>query len=203
MKAIIQKIKMKKLLVALVAILTIAISANAQAEEKMDKAISFSGNAGVYSMYFNSATGTKFADAVVQGDITIRHESGFYVNLWGSHSINPLKTGLDFGREYDFKLANSGVYEGVGYDVWGAYYDLDGRTDFVALGGSISVPLAPKTSVYVELNRLLSTDTSVFSNDLAHKVAILTKVGKYDLRLQVGGNKDYVAGAGFVQVQDC
>jgi hypothetical protein len=175
------------------------------AEEKSGKAVSFAGNIGGSSMYFGGATGAKFADAVVQADVTIKHRSGFYVNLWGSRSIDPPTTGLDFGREYDIKIAKSGTLMKIGkeditYDVWTALYDLDGPTDFYALGGSVTVPIAPKTAMYVELNRLLSTDTSVFGDDLARKVAILTKVGDYDIKAQVGGNKDYVAAAGLVKV---
>lgn len=192
--------KRSVVLVALFALI-FGASQNVRAEEKEGHAISVSGNVGVYSMYFDSASGYKFADAVAQGDVTIRHEgTGFSVNLWGSRSIDPPKAGLDFGREHDIKLANSGDYRGVGYDAWVAYYDLDGSTDFVALGGSVAVSFAPNTSVYVELNKLFSTDTNVFANDLCHKLAILTKVGDYDLKIQVGGNKNHLAGAGLVKV---
>ncbi len=186
MKAIIQKIKMKKLLVALVAILTIAISANAQAEENM-----FSGTAkaGLYSSYVAGVTGVTFhKNPLLQQSLTVTHNpSGAYVSLWSSYCSEK-----DFGREIDY---TAGICRPVGplqVDISYSYYNLipisTFNGDLHALVMNVDFPKVGDVTPFINLEQDLPVNKDVLPGGFLYKVGGKFEIAGVNCALYAGGH---------------
>lgn len=115
------------------------MSAAAQAEEASGP-FSVSGNVAMTTDYFYRGITQSDSSAALQGTISISHESGFYLTVWGSS--------IDFasGLELDPAIGYAGEAGGVAYDVGILHYGYPGSTaedagakyDFTEVYGSVA-----------------------------------------------------------------
>lgn len=115
------------------------------AEEEASGPITVTGGATVVSDYRFRGVSLSGEDPTLQGTVTVSHESGFYVGVWGSG----LASGTDFGgSEID-------IYAGWGGDVAGLTFDAnvtqytypnqtgDSAVDYIELLSSVSKDFGP------------------------------------------------------------
>jgi uncharacterized protein (TIGR02001 family) len=117
---------------------------DAAAAEETD-AITISGGATVVSDYRFRGVSLSGEDPTLQGTVTVSHESGFYVGVWGS--------GLASGSAYGGSEID--IYGGWGGDVAGLTVDANvtqytypnqtgaGPVDYLELLGSVSKDFGP------------------------------------------------------------
>lgn len=130
--------------------LALALSATpAMAQDAESSAITVSGSATVVSDYrFRGITQTD-KDFAVQGGITVSHESGVYVGVWGSSVDEYIAAGSD--QEIDLIAGYKRTFGGTTLDVGGLYYYYPGsskiipgtNSDFLELYTSLSHTLGP------------------------------------------------------------
>ena len=141
-----------KLALASLSLGTVALSTPVFAQEKAEEApeeatkpITITGGATVVSDYRFRGVSLSGEDPTLQGTVTVAHESGFYVGVWGSG----LASGTDFGgTEID-------IYAGWGGDVAGLTFDAnvtqytypnqtgDSPVDYLELLSSVSKDFGP------------------------------------------------------------
>ncbi len=126
-------------------------------------AITITGSAAIVSSYRFRGLAQSDNKPVVQGAITIAHESGFYVSTWGSSAsagaapINIGGTEIDIYGGWTHGLGDSGItvdVGGYGYIYPGAttgnYYELYGSVakTFGPATAKLGVYVAPKQNVF-------------------------------------------------------
>ncbi len=139
-----------KLAAASVAMCALAVSAPAFAEEEAGEAveeeaegpITLSGGIAVVSDYRFRGVSLSDKDVAVQPYLTVKHESGFYVGVWGSNLSE--NTGDDV--EVDLYAGFSGG-DAVTYDIGATYYLYPGVSSFnyVEFTGKLGTTVGPAT----------------------------------------------------------
>jgi uncharacterized protein (TIGR02001 family) len=149
-----------KLAAVSVAMSALAVSAPAfaqdEAAEEESGPISVSGGVTVVSDYRFRGVSLSDKDFAVQPTLTISHESGLYVGVWGSNlAENP---GDDI--EVDLYAGFSGG-DAVTYDIGATYYLYPGVSSFnyVEFTGKLGTTLGPAT-VGVQLSYVPSQDNT-------------------------------------------
>ncbi|MGB5078836.1 MAG: TorF family putative porin [Sphingorhabdus sp.] len=129
-----------------VALSAIAVSAPAFAQDEAaaEEAgpITLTGGIGVVSDYRFRGVSLSDKDFAVQPYLTVKHESGFYVGVWGSNLAE--NTGDDV--EVDLYAGFSGG-DAVTYDIGATYYVYPGVSSFnyVEITGKLGTTVGPAT----------------------------------------------------------
>lgn len=129
--------------------LALALSATPALAQEDASAITVSGSATIVTDYrFRGVTQTD-KDFAVQGGLTVSHESGVYVGVWGSSVDEYIAAGSD--QEIDLIAGYKKTFGGTTLDVGGLYYYYPGsskiipgtNSDFLELYTSLSHTLGP------------------------------------------------------------
>lgn len=135
-----------------ISMLTFAAPALAQDETSPPDALTVSGSATVVTDYRFRGISQSDKDFAVQGGVTLNHQSGAYVGLWGSSIDDYVAAGSD--QEIDFIAGfKKEVSSGTTLDVGATYYYYPGAekfipgydSDFVEMYGSLSHTFGPLT----------------------------------------------------------
>jgi uncharacterized protein (TIGR02001 family) len=115
---------------ALLAMTSAPAFAQEEETEGSGSGITISGTAGVFSEYRFRGIGFTDGDISIQGSITAKHDSGFYVGTWGSN-LEEGTTVPNFGSiELDIYGGWSGeIASGLTTDVGLIYYAYPNSTD--------------------------------------------------------------------------
>ncbi|AMK21754.1 MULTISPECIES: TorF family putative porin [unclassified Sphingobium] len=140
---------MRKSILGLSALaLAAAVSAPAFAQDEPTPALTVTGNAAVVTDYrFRgiSQTDKRFA---LQGGITVTHESGFYVSVWGSSIDDYVYNGGD--QELDLIAGYSKTVGAATFDAGVLYYYYPGtggiNSDFFEPYASVKGTFGPATA---------------------------------------------------------
>lgn len=120
-------------------------------------AITVSGSAAVVSQYRFRGISQSDNKPAVQGAITVSHESGFYVSVWGSSAANPLNPITPNGFNSPVYIGGSeiDVYGGWTKDLGGVKVDVGGygyiypglpTSNLYEVYGSVAGTLGPVTA---------------------------------------------------------
>jgi uncharacterized protein (TIGR02001 family) len=147
-----------KLAAVSVAVSALAVSAPAfaQEEEAAEGPITISGSITGVSDYRFRGVSLSDKDFAIQPSLTVKHESGFYVGVWGSNLAE--NAGDDV--EVDLYAGFSGGEE-LTYDIGATYYLYPGVSSFnyVELTGKLGSTIGPAT-VGVQLSYVPSQDNT-------------------------------------------
>lgn len=130
--------------------LALVLSATpAMAQEEESSAITVSGSATVVTDYRFRGISQTDKDFAVQGGITVSHESGVYVGVWGSSIDDYIAAGAD--QEIDLIAGYKTTFGGTTVDLGGLYYYYPGsskiipgtNSDFLELYTSVSQTIGP------------------------------------------------------------
>jgi uncharacterized protein (TIGR02001 family) len=155
-------------------IATPAFAQDAEAPEE-DSSITVSGGATLVSDYRYRGISQTDKDFAVQGSLTISHDSGLYVGLWGSSIDDYVAAGAD--QEIDIIAGfKKEVSSGLTLDVGATYYYYPGaekiipnyNSDFIegyaALSGTIGPVTAKGTVFYAPKQNALSVGSGKEDN---------------------------------------
>lgn len=138
---------MRKTILKLAAISAMAVSVPAFAQdeaatEEASGPITLTGGIAVFSDYRFRGVSLSDKDFAVQPYLTVKHESGFYVGVWGSNLSE--NTGDDV--EVDLYAGFSGG-DSVTYDIGATYYVYPGVSSFnyVEFTGKLGTTIGPAT----------------------------------------------------------
>lgn len=145
---------MRSTLKGLTALTLISFAAPALAQDETDppSEITVSGSATVVTDYRFRGVSQSDKDFAVQGGLSVNHQSGAYVAIWGSSIDDYVAGGSD--QEIDFVAGfKKEVSSGTTLDVGATYYYYPGAekfvpgldTDFVEMYGSVSHTFGPVT----------------------------------------------------------
>jgi uncharacterized protein (TIGR02001 family) len=139
---------MRKSIIGLSAVLLSTLATPAFAQDEPAPAVTVTANAAVVSDYrFRgiSQTDKRFA---LQGGITVSHESGFYVSVWGSSIDDYVAAGSD--QELDLIGGYTKTIGAATVDVGVLYYYYPGSggapTDFIEPYASVKGTFGPATA---------------------------------------------------------
>jgi uncharacterized protein (TIGR02001 family) len=119
--------EMKRILLSAACAAALTTGGALAQDEASGSSWSLAGTFGVTSDYiFRGQTQTNH-DAALQGSLTVSHDSGFYLGVWGSN--------VDFGNETDFEVDFYAGYGGsfndsTTFDVNVTYYAYPNAEDF-------------------------------------------------------------------------
>ncbi len=138
---------MRKTILKLAAISAMGVSVPAFAQdeaatEEASGPITLTGGIAVFSDYRFRGVSLSDKDFAVQPYLTVKHESGFYVGVWGSNLSE--NTGDDV--EVDLYAGFSGG-DSVTYDIGATYYVYPGVSSFnyVEFTGKLGTTIGPAT----------------------------------------------------------
>ena len=145
---------MRSTLSGLMAVSFFCFAAPAMAQDETDppSAVTVSGGATVVTDYRFRGISQTDKDFAVQGGITLNHQSGVYVSVWGSSIDDYVAAGAD--QEIDLVAGfKKEVASGTTVDVGATYYYYPGAekfvpgydSDFVEFYGSVSHTFGPLT----------------------------------------------------------
>ena len=129
--------------------LALALSATPALAQEDTSAITVSGSATVVSDYRFRGISQTDKDFAVQGGLTVSHESGVYVGVWGSSIDDYIAAGAD--QEIDLIAGYKRTIGGTTIDLGGLYYYYPGsskivpgtNSDFLELYTSVSQTIGP------------------------------------------------------------
>lgn len=130
--------------------LALALAATpALADEGETKAITVSGGATLVSDYRFRGISQTDKDPAIQGSVTVSHESGLYVGIWGSSIDDYVSAGAD--QEIDLIAGFKKTAGAATFDVGVTYYYYPGsekivpgyNSDFAEFYGSVSGAVGP------------------------------------------------------------
>lgn len=129
--------------------LALALSATPALAQEASPAITVSGSVAVVSDYRFRGISQTDKDFAVQAGLTVSHESGVYVGLWGSSVDDYIAAGAD--QEIDLIAGFKKTVGGTTLDMGGLYYYYPGsskivpgtNSDFLELYSSVSQTLGP------------------------------------------------------------
>lgn len=133
--------------------LALALSATpAFAQDADTPAVTVSGSVAVVTDYRFRGISQTDKDFAVQAGLTVSHESGAYVGLWGSSIDDYIAAGGD--QEIDLIAGFKKTMGGTTVDVGGIYYYYPGsskivpgtNSDFLELYGSVAQTVGPVTA---------------------------------------------------------
>lgn len=185
-----------KLAAVSVAMSALAVSAPAFAEEESGAAeeeasgpITLSGGIAVVSDYRFRGVSLSDKDFAVQPYLTVKHESGLYVGVWGSNLAE--NAGDDL--EVDVYAGFSGG-DAVTYDIGATYYVYPGVSSFnyVEFTGKLGTTVGP-ASVGAQLSYVPSQDNTGNSDNIY--VATNAAIGIPGTPVTVKGSVGYEDGA--------
>lgn len=158
-------------------LLATATPALAQDETAPPPAITVNATAAVVSDYRFRGISQTDGNFALQGSITISHESGFYVSLWGS-SIDDYVTAAGTGhQEFDVIGGFKKTFHGTTFDVGALYYvypktqpagvisSSDFIEPYIAVSHTFGPLSAKATANYAPKQKALSLDQIGPSND--------------------------------------
>ena len=134
---------------ALALFTTTAFTAAPAFAEDLGGGFSINGGATVVSDYRFRGVSQTDEDFAIQGTMSVSHESGFYVTVWGSSIDDYIAAGAD--AELDLIAGWRRTYGGTTVDVGVLYYYYPGgccdiNTDFVEPYASVSHVIGPVTA---------------------------------------------------------
>lgn len=155
-----------------VLLLATTAPAMAQDETSPPKPITINGSATVVSDYKFRGISQTDGNFAVQGGITVSHESGFYVSVWGSSIDDYVTVHGTAHQELDLIAGFKKTFGGATFDIGALYYvypgtrpGFDGDTsssDFIEPYVSVSYALGPVTAKatanYAPKQKALSLD---------------------------------------------
>ncbi len=120
--------------------------------QEADKAVTVSGSVTLTSDYRYRGLSQTDKDFALQGSVTVSHESGVYVGLWGSSVDDYVAAGGD--QELDLIAGYKKTMGSTTIDLGGVYYYYPGsakivastNSDFLELYGSIAQTFGPATA---------------------------------------------------------
>lgn len=129
--------------------LALVLSATPALAQEDSSAITVSGSATVVTDYRFRGISQTDKDFAVQGGITVSHESGVYVGVWGSSVDDYIAAGAD--QEIDLIAGYKRTIGGTTIDLGGLYYYYPGsskiipgtNSDFLELYTSVSQTIGP------------------------------------------------------------
>lgn len=96
----------------------------------------------VLSQYLGSDTGTRLHDKpVVQSNLNVQLKNGFYLNLWGSKSLDREPPAENFGNEIDYMVGWTGAVGPINADLNVAYWDISDRLLFQGHGDVVQLTI--------------------------------------------------------------
>jgi uncharacterized protein (TIGR02001 family) len=138
------------------AMLAAATPAFAQDETDPAPPITVNGSASVVSDYKFRGISQTDGNFAVQGGITVSHESGFYVGVWGSSIDDYVTVHGTPNQEIDLIAGFKKSFDGVTFDVGAIYYVYPGTkpgfagdtsaSDFIEPYVSLSYGIGPVTA---------------------------------------------------------
>ena len=145
---------MRSTLSGLMAVSLFCFAAPVMAQDETDppSAVTVSGSATVVTDYRFRGISQTDKDFAVQGGVTLNHQSGVYVGVWGSSIDDYVAAGAD--QEIDLVAGfKKEVASGTTLDVGATYYYYPGAekivpgydSDFVEFYGSVSHTFGPVT----------------------------------------------------------
>ena len=152
--------------------LVAATPAMAQEETEPASPVTVSGSATVVSDYKFRGISQTDGNFAVQGGITVRHESGFYVGAWGSSIDDYVTVHGSAHQELDLIAGWKGDLGGAELDIGAVYYVYPGTrpgftgdtsaSDFIEPFVSVSYGLGPvtakATAAYAPKQKALAID---------------------------------------------
>lgn len=136
--------------------LAAATPAMAQDETDPPPAITVSGSATVVSDYRFRGISQTDGNFAVQGGITVSHESGFYVSVWGSSIDDYVTAHGTPNQEIDLVAGFKKSFDGVTFDIGALYYVYPGTrpgfvgdntsSDFIEPYAAVSYGIGPVTA---------------------------------------------------------
>jgi uncharacterized protein (TIGR02001 family) len=136
--------------------LATATPAMAQDETDPPPAVTVNGTAAVVSDYRFRGISQTDGNFAVQGGITVSHESGFYVSVWGSSIDDYVTMHGTPNQEIDLIAGYKHSFDGVTLDVGALYYVYPGTrpgftgdtsaSDFVEPYASVAYAIGPVTA---------------------------------------------------------
>lgn len=144
---------MRTLKMLVMATLSVAlVSSVAVAEDTNSTAPAVTLTSGIADRYIGFSSGEVFYNrAVVQSDVNVSFDSGFYVDIWNSKAVfNPW--GQTFGDEVDYGIGWIWRLLGFNIDVGLTYFDEPGVMSFgkddcwythVTVSHDVSLPMLP------------------------------------------------------------
>ena len=153
-------------------LLAVATPAMAQDEAEPAPAITVNGSATVVSDYKFRGISQTDGNFAVQGGLTVSHESGFYVGLWGSSIDDYVTVHGTPAQELDIIAGFKKTFDGATFDIGAVYYVYPGTrpgfagdvssSDFIEPYASLSYafgPVGAKASVaYAPKQKALALD---------------------------------------------
>ncbi|RJT24716.1 hypothetical protein D5I55_04355 [Chakrabartia godavariana] len=129
-----------------------AAATPAMAQDADTPAITVSGSVAVVTDYRFRGISQTDKDFAVQAGLTVAHESGAYVGIWGSSVDDYIAAGGD--QEIDLIAGYKTTFGGTTVDMGGLYYYYPGsskivpgtNSDFLELYGSVAHTLGPVTA---------------------------------------------------------
>jgi uncharacterized protein (TIGR02001 family) len=149
--------------------LVIALSATpAFAEDEAKSAITISGTAAVVSDYRFRGLSQTDKNFAVQGSITVAHESGLYVSVWGSSVSGYVAASANVAQEIDLIAGFKKSFGATTLDVGALYYfyprsngfgtSSDFIEPYVSLAHTFGPATAKVTANYAPKQKALSTN---------------------------------------------
>ncbi|WP_029937124.1 TorF family putative porin [Sphingomonas sp. UNC305MFCol5.2] len=136
--------------------LVTAAPAMAQDETEPAPAVTVNGSATVVSDYKFRGISQTDGNFAVQGGITVSHESGFYVSVWGSSVDDYVTVHGTAHQEIDLIAGFKKSFDGVTFDIGALYYVYPGTrpgfagdnsaSDFIEPYVSLSYAIGPVTA---------------------------------------------------------
>jgi uncharacterized protein (TIGR02001 family) len=166
-----------------------AMAQDAEAEEEAEGPITISGGVALVSDYRFRGVSLSDKDFAVQPTLTVKHESGLYVGVWGSNLAE--NTGDDI--EVDI-FAGFGGGDTVTYDIGATYYLYPGVSslNYVEMTGKLGTTVGPLT-LGGQVSYVPSQDNT--GNDDNIYVATNASIGIPNTPITLTGSVGYEDGA--------
>lgn len=147
--------------------------------------ITINGSATVVSDYRFRGVSQTDKNFAVQGGITVSHESGFYVSVWGSSVDSYVTASLAGHQEIDISGGYKHTFNGTTFDI-GALYYVYPKTKLSALDNSSSDFIEPYASVAHTFGPLTAKATVNYAPK--QKALAINQVGPGHDNLYVAGD---------------
>jgi uncharacterized protein (TIGR02001 family) len=147
--------------------------------------ITISGNATVVSDYRFRGVSQTDKNVAIQGGLSISHESGFYVSVWGSSVDSYVTASMAAHQEIDISGGYKKTFNGSTFDVGMLYYVYP-KTKLSALDNSSSDFFEPYASVSHTFGPITAKGTVNYA--WKQKALALDQVGPKRENLYIAGD---------------